>query len=61
MLQGLDEHPGSKFSDYSALAISMNKLSHNYNAFIVKSKQVTGDFFSGISQFMCTSQKQCLG
>lgn len=23
----------------------MNKLSHNYNAFIVKSKQVPGDFF----------------
>ncbi|CAI9763827.1 unnamed protein product [Fraxinus pennsylvanica] len=43
--KGLDEPPGPKFSDYSALAISVNRLSHSYNAFIVKSKQVPGDFF----------------
>ncbi|XP_074272894.1 F-box/kelch-repeat protein At3g61590-like [Silene latifolia] len=41
----LIEPPGIKFSDYSALAISVNKMSHNYNVSIVKSKQVPGNFY----------------
>lgn len=41
----LQEPPGLKFSDYSALAISMNRVSHCYNVSIVKSKQVPGNFF----------------
>ncbi|OVA01884.1 F-box domain [Macleaya cordata] len=40
----LEEPPGLKFSDYSALAISVNKKSHNYTVAIVKSKQVPGNF-----------------
>ncbi|CAA2977646.1 F-box kelch-repeat At3g61590 [Olea europaea subsp. europaea] len=43
--KGLDEPPGPKFSDYSALAISVNRVSRSYNASIIKSKQVPGDFF----------------
>ncbi|KAL0412108.1 UNVERIFIED_CONTAM: F-box/kelch-repeat protein [Sesamum latifolium] len=43
--KGLDEPPGPKFSDYSALAISVDRASHNYNISIVKSKQVPGNFF----------------
>ncbi|GLU00762.1 hypothetical protein SLE2022_181070 [Rubroshorea leprosula] len=41
----LEEPPGLKFSDYSALAISVNRTSHNYIISIVKSKQVPGNFF----------------
>ncbi|OMO64365.1 hypothetical protein CCACVL1_21816 [Corchorus capsularis] len=41
----LEEPPGLKFSDYSALAISVNRTSHNYTISIVKSKQVPGNFF----------------
>ena len=41
----LEEHPGLKFSDYSALAISVNRISHHYTISIVKSKQVPGNFF----------------
>lgn len=41
----LNEPPGLKFSDYSALAISVNRVSGGYNVSIVKSKQVPGDFF----------------
>ncbi|XP_057980898.1 F-box/kelch-repeat protein At3g61590 [Malania oleifera] len=41
----LEEPPGLKFSDYSALAISANRKSHRYNLSVVKSKQVPGDFF----------------
>ncbi|KAL3829711.1 hypothetical protein ACJIZ3_018513 [Penstemon smallii] len=41
----LEEPPGPKFLDYTALAISVNRASHNYNISIVKSKQVPGNFF----------------
>ncbi|XP_059651303.1 F-box/kelch-repeat protein At3g61590-like [Cornus florida] len=41
----LEEPPGFKFSDYSALAISVDRISHGYNVSIVKSKQVPGNFF----------------
>ncbi|KAL6982039.1 hypothetical protein U1Q18_023656 [Sarracenia purpurea var. burkii] len=41
----LEEPPGLKFSDYSALAISVNRISHNYIVSVVKSKQVPGNFF----------------
>uniref|UniRef100_A0A5B7C199 F-box domain-containing protein n=1 Tax=Davidia involucrata TaxID=16924 RepID=A0A5B7C199_DAVIN len=41
----LQEPPGLKFSDYSALAISVNRISHNYNVSVVKSKHVPGNFF----------------
>ncbi|KAL2251790.1 F-box/kelch-repeat protein At3g61590-like [Sesamum indicum] len=43
--KGLDEPPGPKFSDYSALAVSVDRASHYYNISIVKSKQVPGNFF----------------
>lgn len=41
----LEEPPGLKFSDYSALAISVDRISHGYTITIVKSKQVPGNFF----------------
>lgn len=41
----LEEPPGSKFSDYSALAIAVNRKSHSYNVAIVKSKQIPENFF----------------
>ncbi|KAE8679546.1 F-box/kelch-repeat protein [Hibiscus syriacus] len=41
----LEQPPGMKFSDYSALSISVNRTSLNYTVYIVKSKQVTGNFF----------------
>uniref|UniRef100_A0A2P2KND2 F-box domain-containing protein n=1 Tax=Rhizophora mucronata TaxID=61149 RepID=A0A2P2KND2_RHIMU len=41
----LVEPPGLKFSDYSALAISANRKSHEYSVTIVKSKQIPGNFF----------------
>ncbi|KAJ4824456.1 hypothetical protein Tsubulata_026810 [Turnera subulata] len=41
----LDEPPGLKSSEYSALAISVNRISHCYTISIVKSKQVPGNFF----------------
>lgn len=41
----LQESPGLKFPDYSALAISVNRISHGYTISIVKSKQVPGNFF----------------
>ncbi|KAL2461512.1 F-box/kelch-repeat protein [Abeliophyllum distichum] len=41
----LDEPPGPKFSDYSAMAISVNRASHNFNVSIVKSKQIPDNFF----------------
>ncbi|XP_043715931.1 F-box/kelch-repeat protein At3g61590-like [Telopea speciosissima] len=41
----LDEPPGLKYSDYSALAISVNRLSHSYTVAIAKSKQVPDNFF----------------
>lgn len=40
----LEEPPGFKYSDYSALAISVNRISHSYTVTIVKSKQVPGNF-----------------
>ncbi|KAK2995811.1 hypothetical protein RJ640_006150 [Escallonia rubra] len=44
-LKRLEDPPGLKFSDYSALAISVNSITRNYNLSIVKSKQVPGNFF----------------
>lgn len=41
----LQEPPGLKFSDYSALAISLNKISRGYTISLVKSRQVPGNFF----------------
>ncbi|XP_023528416.1 F-box/kelch-repeat protein At3g61590-like [Cucurbita pepo subsp. pepo] len=41
----LPEPLGSMFSDYSALAISVNRVFHNYTISVVKSKQVPGNFF----------------
>ncbi|XP_052194821.1 F-box/kelch-repeat protein At3g61590-like [Diospyros lotus] len=41
----VEEPPGVKFSDYIALAISVNRMSHNYSVSVVKSKQVSGIFF----------------
>ncbi|XP_044491166.1 F-box/kelch-repeat protein At3g61590-like [Mangifera indica] len=41
----LEEPPGLKFSDYSALALAVNRVSHGYTISIVKSKQVLGNFF----------------
>ncbi|XAR53995.1 hypothetical protein NMG60_11028968 [Bertholletia excelsa] len=41
----LKEPPGLKCPDYSALAISVNGISHNYNISVVKSKQVPENFF----------------
>lgn len=41
----LEDPPGLRFSDYSALAISTNRVSHGYTISIVKSKQVPGNFF----------------
>ncbi|KAG8391899.1 hypothetical protein BUALT_Bualt01G0235000 [Buddleja alternifolia] len=43
--KGLDEPPCPKFPDYSALAVSVNRSTHNYNISLVKSKQVPGNFF----------------
>ncbi|KAF8412164.1 hypothetical protein HHK36_000122 [Tetracentron sinense] len=40
----LEDPPGLKFSDYSALAISVNKLSQSYTVAIAKSKQVPGTY-----------------
>ncbi|KAG2720487.1 hypothetical protein I3760_02G038200 [Carya illinoinensis] len=41
----LEEPPGLKFSDYSALAVSVNRISPGYLITVVKSKQVPGNFF----------------
>ncbi|GMI79976.1 HAWAIIAN SKIRT [Hibiscus trionum] len=41
----LEEPRGMKFSDYSALSISVNRMSLNYIVSIVKSKQLSGNFF----------------
>ncbi|PIN26548.1 hypothetical protein CDL12_00684 [Handroanthus impetiginosus] len=43
--KGLEEPPGPKFSDYSALAVSVDRSTHSYKVSIVKSKQVPGNFF----------------
>lgn len=40
----LVEPSGQKFSDYGALAISVDSLSHSYTVAIVKSKQVPKNF-----------------
>lgn len=39
------EAPGLKFCDYSALAISVNRVSQGYKVSIVKSKQVPDNFY----------------
>ncbi|XP_015968408.1 F-box/kelch-repeat protein At3g61590 [Arachis duranensis] len=41
----LEDPPGLKFSDYSALAISVSRESQCYTVAIVKSKQVPENFF----------------
>ncbi|KAE8693854.1 F-box/kelch-repeat protein [Hibiscus syriacus] len=41
----LENPPGLKFHDYSAMSISVNRTSHSYTASIVKSKQVPSNFF----------------
>ncbi|KAK7292751.1 hypothetical protein RJT34_15604 [Clitoria ternatea] len=41
----LEKPSGLKFSDYSALAMSVNRESHNYTVAIVKSKQIPENFF----------------
>ncbi|XP_027336067.1 F-box/kelch-repeat protein At3g61590-like isoform X1 [Abrus precatorius] len=41
----LEEPPGLKFSDYSALAMSVSRESHSYTVAIVKSKQIPDNFF----------------
>jgi len=38
------EPPGVQFPDYSALAISVDKQSHDYTVAMTKSKQVPGDY-----------------
>ncbi|KAL5727230.1 hypothetical protein ACHQM5_000449 [Ranunculus cassubicifolius] len=43
--KSLEEPPNLKFSDYSALAISVDRKLHSYTVAIVKSKQVPGNFF----------------
>ncbi|KAK7285830.1 hypothetical protein RJT34_20612 [Clitoria ternatea] len=54
----LEEPPGSKFSDYSALAISVSRESHSYNLAIVKSKQVPENFFQwDISIYIYNSEE----
>ncbi|CAL0315018.1 unnamed protein product [Lupinus luteus] len=40
----LEENPGLKFSDYSALAISVSRKSHSYDVAIVKSNQIPDNF-----------------
>jgi len=44
-LKKLADPPGLKCPDYSALAISVNRISHGYKVTVVKSKQVPGIFF----------------
>lgn len=41
----LEEPSGLKYSDYSALALTVDRISHAYTISIVKSKQVPGNFF----------------
>ncbi|XP_051148003.1 F-box/kelch-repeat protein At3g61590 isoform X2 [Andrographis paniculata] len=41
----LPQPPGLQISDYSALAVSVDRETHEYNVVIVKSKQVPGNFF----------------
>lgn len=41
----LEDSPGMRFSDYSALAISANRTSHDYTISIVKSTEVPGNIF----------------
>ncbi|KAK7382020.1 hypothetical protein VNO80_00659 [Phaseolus coccineus] len=55
----LEGPPGLKFSDYSALAMSVNKKSHSYTLAIVKSKQIPEDFVQWeISIHIYHSQKE---
>ncbi|KAI4355169.1 hypothetical protein L6164_003967 [Bauhinia variegata] len=54
----LEEPPGLKYSDYGALAMSVNRVSHIYSVAIIKSKQVPGNFFSwDISIHVYNSEK----
>ncbi|CAL0318424.1 unnamed protein product [Lupinus luteus] len=55
----LKEPPGLKFSDYSALAISVSRESHSYNVAIVKSKEVPDNIFQwDISIHIYSSEKK---
>lgn len=45
MYKEIVEPPGPKYPDYSALAISVDKASHDYTISVVKSKQIPGTFF----------------
>lgn len=45
LFKRLEDPPGLKVSDYSALAMTVNRILHNYSVSIVKSKQVPGNFF----------------
>lgn len=54
----LEDPPGLKFSDYSALAISVNKVTRSYSISVVKSKQVPGNFFQwDLSVHMYNSER----
>lgn len=44
----LEEPPGSDFSEYSALAISVNRISQSYRVAIVKSKEVPENFSQSV-------------
>ncbi|KAH1204703.1 F-box/kelch-repeat protein [Glycine max] len=55
----LDGPLGLKSRDYNALAMSMNKKSHNYKVAIVKSKQIPEDFVQwGISIHIYDSKNE---
>jgi len=55
----LEGPPGLKFSDYSALAMSVNRKSHSYTLAMVKSKQIPEDFVQWeISIHIYRSQKE---
>ncbi|KZV57663.1 hypothetical protein F511_03123 [Dorcoceras hygrometricum] len=56
------EPPGPRFSDYRALAISVDRASHYYKILIVKSRQVPGDLFQwNLSIYMYQSQAMTWG
>lgn len=65
----LTDPPGTKFPDYSALSISVNREDHGYTVAMAKSKQVPGDYlqwelsihiYESESQLWVTSIKEVL-
>ncbi|CAA0830656.1 F-box/kelch-repeat protein [Striga hermonthica] len=42
---GLNDPPGPKFSDYSSLAVSVDRASFEYEVSVVKCKEIPGNFF----------------